>query len=59
MAFQGEMPTSTVVIGGILTAPIWIPGLAIWGAFHGLKAATVHGIVPAFKKIAEVNKKEK
>jgi hypothetical protein len=58
MAFEGEMPTAPLVIGGILTAPIWIPGLAVWGAYHGLKAAAIHGIVPAFKKIAEVSKRE-
>jgi hypothetical protein len=56
MAFEGEMPTAPLVIGGIVTAPIWIPGLIVWGAYHGLKAAAVHGIRPAFRKIAAASK---
>lgn len=57
MAFEGEQPTFPLVVGGILTAPIWIPGLALWGAYHGIKAGIVHGILPAAKKIAAMSGK--
>jgi hypothetical protein len=57
MAFEGEMPTAPLVVGAILTSPIWIPGVAIWGAYHGIKAAIVHGIVPGVKKIAAASRK--
>ena len=57
MAFGGEMPTAPLVIGGILTAPIWIPAAAVYGAYHGLKAIVVHGLVPGAKKIAAASRK--
>jgi hypothetical protein len=57
MAFEGEQPTAPLVIGGILTAPIWIPGLALYGAYHGVKAAIVHGIIPGAKKIRVASKR--
>ena len=57
MAFEGEMPTAPLVIGGVITAPIWVPALAVWGAFHGVKAAVVHGVIPGAKKLAAASKK--
>lgn len=50
---NGELTVST-----ILTAPLWIPALAVYGAYHGIKAAFVHGIIPATKKLAQASKKE-
>lgn len=50
---NGELAVSTV-----LTAPLWIPALAVYGAYHGIKAAFVHGIIPATKKLAQASKKE-
>lgn len=57
MAFDGEMPTAPLVISGIVTAPVWIPCVALWGAYHGVKAAIVHGVIPGVKKIASVSRK--
>jgi hypothetical protein len=58
MAFEGEQPTAPLVVSAILTAPIWIPGFALYGAYHGIKAVIVHGVAPAIKKISGASKKE-
>lgn len=57
MAFQGEMPTAPLVIGAVVTAPVWIPALAVFGAYHGIKAVFTHGIIPGVEKIAAASKK--
>ena len=41
----------------VVFAPVWIPGIAIYGAYQGVKAGIVHGIVPGAKKLAAASKK--
>ena len=38
MAFEGEMPTAPLVVGGIIFSPVIAVGLAGYGIFAGVKA---------------------
>jgi len=51
------IPTPLLVTYSIVLSPIWVPALAVYGAWHGIKAGFVHGVQPAFKKIAGASKK--
>lgn len=48
-------PTPVLAVSAVLTAPIWIPFLAVYGAYHGIKAVIVHGIKPGIAKIAKAS----
>jgi hypothetical protein len=51
------IPTPLIVTYSVVLSPIWVPCLAVWGAYHGIKAAFVHGVKPAFGKIAGASRK--
>ncbi len=58
MDHDDDMPSMPyLAVSAVVTAPLWIPALAVFGAYHGVKAAIVHGIVPGVKKIAAASKK--
>lgn len=50
-----DMPSPAIMV---LALPVAIPALAIYGAYHGVKAIFVHGIKPAARAIANVSKKK-
>ncbi len=46
-----------MVVTAVLTSPVWVPAMAVYGAYHGIKAAFLHGIVPGAKKLAAASKR--
>ncbi len=56
MAFEGEMPTAPLVVGGIIFSPVIAVGLAGYGIFAGVKALG-HVTVIAAKHLSSAAKK--